>query len=103
TLTATRRAGGLAPASAHRTPEATASEASGALVRVYSLREAEARASTDALTGLPHRRYFDEDLGLLAKRRRAEDRVGVLMVDIDRFKTLNDTFGHAVGDHVLRE
>ena len=70
---------------------------------MYSLREAEARASTDALTGLPNRRYFDEYLGLLAKRRRAEDRVGVLMVDIDRFKTLNDTFGHAVGDHVLRE
>ena len=71
--------------------------------RVYSLREAEARASTDALTGLPNRRYFDEYLGLLAKRRRAEDRVGVLMIDIDRFKKLNDTFGHAVGDHVLRE
>ena len=91
------------PASAHRILEAAASEASAALVRVYSLREAEARASTDALTGLPNRRYFDEYLGLLAKRRRAEDRVGVLMVDIDRFKKLNDTFGHAVGDHVLRE
>ena len=91
------------PASAHRILEAAATEASAALTRVYSLREAEARASTDALTGLPNRRYFDEYLGLLAKRRRAEDRVGVLMIDIDRFKKLNDTFGHAVGDHVLRE
>ena len=90
------------PASAHRILEAAATEASAALTRVYSLREAEARASTDALTGLPNRRYFDEYLGLLA-RRRAEDRVGVLMIDIDRFKKLNDTFGHAVGDHVLRE
>ena len=98
-----RRTSEAWPASAHRILEAAASEASAALVRVYSLREAEARASTDALTGLPNRRYFDEYLGLLAKRRRAEDRVGVLMVDIDRFKTLNDTFGHAVGDHVLRE
>jgi diguanylate cyclase len=91
------------PASAHRILEAAATEASAALTRVYSLREAEARASTDALTGLPNRRYFDEYLGLLAKRRRAEDRVGVLMIDIDRFKKLNDTFGHAAGDHVLRE
>ena len=89
--------------SAHRILEAAAVEASAALARVYSLRDAEARATTDALTGLPNRRYFDEYLGLLAKRRRAEDRVGVLMIDIDRFKKLNDTFGHAVGDHVLRE
>jgi diguanylate cyclase (GGDEF)-like protein len=91
------------PASASRILEAAAVEASAALARVYSLRDAEARATTDALTGLPNRRYFDEYLGLLAKRRRAEDQVGVLMIDIDRFKKLNDTFGHAVGDHVLRE
>jgi diguanylate cyclase (GGDEF)-like protein len=91
------------PANARHFLEAAATEASAALARVYSLREAETRASTDALTGLPNRRYFDEYLGLLARRRRAEDRVGVLMVDIDRFKRLNDTFGHGVGDHVLRE
>jgi diguanylate cyclase (GGDEF)-like protein len=91
------------PESTHRFLEASAVEASAALARVYSLRDAETRASTDALTGLPNRRYFDEYLTLLARRRRAEDRVGVLMIDIDRFKKLNDTFGHAVGDHVLRE
>lgn len=88
---------------AHRLLAAAAIEASAALARLYTLRDAEARASTDALTGLPNRRYFDEYLGLLARRRRAEDRIGVLMVDIDHFKRLNDTFGHAVGDHVLRE
>ena len=91
------------PESAQRILEAAAVEASAALARVYSLRDAEARATTDALTGLPNRRYFDEYVALLARRRRAEDRVGVLMIDIDRFKKLNDTFGHAVGDHVLRE
>ncbi len=91
------------PESTHRFLAAAAAEASAALARVYSLRDAEVRATSDALTGLPNRRYFDEYLGLLARRRRAEDRVGVLMVDIDRFKRLNDTFGHAVGDHVLRE
>lgn len=91
------------PASARRILEAAAVEASAALARVYSRRDAEARATTDALTGLPNRRYFDEYLGLLARRRRADDRVGVLMIDIDRFKKLNDTFGHGAGDHVLRE
>ena len=88
---------------ARRLLAAAAFEASAALARIYTLRDAELRATTDALTGLPNRRYFDEYLGLLAQRRRAEDRIGVLMVDIDRFKRLNDTFGHAVGDHVLRE
>ncbi|MDP2349742.1 MAG: diguanylate cyclase, partial [Chloroflexota bacterium] len=91
------------PASSRRILEAAAVEASAALARVYSLRDAEARATTDALTGLPNRRYFDEYVVLLARRRRADDRVGVLMVDIDWFKKLNDTFGHGVGDHVLRE
>ncbi len=91
------------PERTHEFLEAAAVEASAALARVYSLRDAEARATTDALTGLPNRRYFDEYLALLGRRRRAEDRLGVLMIDIDRFKKLNDTFGHAVGDHVLRE
>jgi diguanylate cyclase (GGDEF)-like protein len=80
-----------------------ADEASAALARAYSHRDAEARASTDALTGLPNRRYFDEFCGLLARRRRSGDAVGVLMVDIDRFKLLNDTHGHAIGDEVLRD
>jgi diguanylate cyclase (GGDEF)-like protein len=79
-----------------------ADEASAALARAYSHRAAEAQASTDALTGLPNRRYFDEFCGLLARRRRSGDAVGVLMIDIDRFKVLNDTYGHATGDVVLR-
>ena len=90
------------PASAERMLIGASVEASAALARAYSHREAEARASTDALTGLPNRRYFDEFCALLARRRRAEDAVGILMVDIDRFKLLNDAHGHAVGDEVLR-
>ena len=79
-----------------------ATEASSALSRAYSHRAAETQASTDALTGLPNRRYFDEFCGLLARRRRSGDAVGVLMIDIDKFKVLNDTHGHATGDEVLR-
>ena len=97
-----RRTPGPWPTSAHRILAGAAIEASAALARAVSHLEAEARASTDALTGLPNRRYFDEFCGLLARRRRADDAVGVLMIDIDRFKAINDAHGHAVGDEVLR-
>jgi diguanylate cyclase (GGDEF)-like protein len=90
------------PPAAHRILAGAAVEASAALARAFSHRDAESRASTDALTGLPNRRYFDEFCGLLARRRRAEDAVGVLMIDIDRFKAVNDSHGHAVGDEVIR-
>ena len=96
-----RREGGWS-ATTRRILAGAAVEASSALSRAYSLRAAEAQAATDALTGLPNRRYFDEFCGLLARRRRSDDAVGVLMVDIDRFKVLNDTHGHATGDEVLR-
>jgi diguanylate cyclase (GGDEF)-like protein len=101
-LVISRRTAAAWPPAAQRILTGAAVEASAALSRAYSLREAEARASTDALTGLPNRRYFDEFCALLARRRRAEDSVGVLMVDIDRFKALNDAHGHQVGDEVLR-
>ncbi len=90
------------PAAAQRLLGGAALEASAALERVYSHRAAEARAATDVLTGLPNRRYFEEFCGLLARRRRADDAIGVLMIDIDRFKSLNDDHGHALGDRVLR-
>jgi diguanylate cyclase (GGDEF)-like protein len=101
-IVVSRRTADSWPASAQRILAGAAIEASAALSRAYSHRQAEARAATDALTGLPNRRYFDEYCSLLARRRRAEDAIGILMVDIDRFKSLNDRHGHAVGDEVLR-
>jgi diguanylate cyclase (GGDEF)-like protein len=96
------RTGDSWSATTRRLLTGAADEASAALARAYSHRAAEARATTDALTGLPNRRYFDEFCGLLARRRRSDDAVGVLMVDIDKFKVLNDTYGHGIGDEVLR-
>jgi diguanylate cyclase (GGDEF)-like protein len=90
-------------ASAEGLLTAAAGEASAALARAYSFRQAQAKATTDALTGLPNRAYFDELVGLLSQRRGADDAVGVLMIDLDHFKVLNDRHGHHVGDEVLRE
>ena len=101
-IVVSRRPGDTWPAATRRLRAGAAVEASAALARVYSHRAAEARAATDALTGLPNRHYFDEYVRLLARRRRAGDAVGILMVDIDRFKALNDTYGHGTGDDVLR-
>ena len=97
-----RRVPGPWPAAARRILAGAAVEASAALARATHHREAETRATTDVLTGLPNRRYFDEFCGLLARRRRADDAVGILLVDIDRFKQVNDTWGHGIGDHVLQ-
>ena len=96
------RTDGAWSATTRRILNGAALEASSALARAYSHQAAQAQASTDALTGLPNRRYFDEFCGLLARRRRSGDAVGVLMIDIDRFKILNDTYGHSTGDEVLR-
>ena len=61
--------------------------------------ELELASRTDALTGLHNRRHLEEQLQQLAT---AGDRLAVLLCDIDRFKQVNDTRGHAAGDEVLR-
>jgi diguanylate cyclase (GGDEF)-like protein len=56
----------------------------------------------DPMTGLYNRRYLEETLEReLCRARRSGTLVGVAMLDIDHFKELNDTFGHAAGDSVL--
>jgi two-component system cell cycle response regulator len=67
------------------------------------LRQLEALSRTDSLTGLLNRRVLDEDLArALAQARRYGHRVSVVMLDLDHFKSVNDTHGHKGGDHVLR-
>ena len=61
-------------------------------------------AFTDYLTGLKTRGYFEQQLDLEFKRsERRRQKFALLMIDIDHFKSLNDTFGHHAGDQVLRD
>ena len=60
-------------------------------------------AETDALTGLFNRHYILEMADREFRRaKRLHDDMSVIMIDVDRFKQINDTFGHAVGDQVLK-
>jgi two-component system, cell cycle response regulator len=66
--------------------------------------ELERVSRTDMLTGLYNRRHLEEELRRhhsVARRNRAE--LGVILLDIDHFKNVNDTYGHAAGDEVLAE
>lgn len=67
------------------------------------LDDARREAHTDALTGLPNRRAFDERMKLLAADAVANGQpLALLLVDIDHFKSVNDRHGHPVGDALLR-
>jgi diguanylate cyclase (GGDEF)-like protein len=56
----------------------------------------------DPLTGIANRRAFLQDAALLAKRHSSNPRpTAVLLIDLDHFKSINDRFGHALGDRVL--
>ena len=87
-------------------------ELSERLDRERALREALARvnqslddeANTDPLTRLPNRRAFEHfSAQALASTRQTRQSLAVAMLDIDHFKSINDTYGHMVGDEVLRE
>jgi diguanylate cyclase (GGDEF)-like protein/putative nucleotidyltransferase with HDIG domain len=78
--------------------------ASDALGNAMQHAEAESNALTDQLTGLPNARYlalrFEEEA---ARARRTDRTFQVVMLDLDEFKNVNDTYGHKAGDKMLRE
>jgi len=59
------------------------------------------QALYDALTGLYNRHGFDDIMNNLSARRY-DDQIGLLQMDLDRFKPINDTYGHEIGDKVLK-
>ena len=62
------------------------------------------QATHDALSGLPNRLLFHDRLGqALAQAGRAEGMIAVMLLDLNRFKTINDTLGHDTGDLLLKE
>jgi putative two-component system response regulator len=67
--------------------------------RKLALTYAEARR--DALTGLPNRRAYDEHIARTLDQSSPDEPVTVIVLDVDKFKTINDTGGHAAGDEVL--
>ena len=69
-----------------------------------ALREAEALSLTDELTSLPNRRAFMQRLDQeLSRCQRTSQPLALVLVDIDHFKSINDGYGHYVGDMILRQ
>lgn len=81
-----------------------APQAAAAIQNARSFEENRDRSLSDALTGLPNSRYLYMQLEQeLSRARRNTRPLGIVVLDLDRFKPINDTYGHHVGDEVLRQ
>lgn len=116
-LTVAMRAGGMIVGALHiarshgapltgndrKLADLVAAEAANAVYTARLYEQTQRLATTDSLTGLYNHRYFRDALALeIARANRLGYSVGLLMIDVDNFKRVNDTFGHPVGDDVLR-
>jgi diguanylate cyclase (GGDEF)-like protein/PAS domain S-box-containing protein len=94
----------LSDSSTQRMAQAMAQHIALAIANLKLRAVLRAQAIRDPLTGLFNRRYLTELLELeLRRAQRSRYSVGVVMLDIDHFKRVNDTFGHQAGDMLLRE
>lgn len=77
--------------------------AAGALETAWAWQDATLSAKTDQLTGLPNRRAFEEEFArMIAETDRYGNQSALVIVDVDFFKKVNDTYGHDAGDQVLK-
>lgn len=82
--------------------EAASTEITGILGGCLD-RQVQRMAVEDGLTGLPNKRMYDQDMQrLLSQANRRGHGFGVLFIDIDHFKNVNDSYGHATGDRVIQ-
>jgi diguanylate cyclase (GGDEF)-like protein/putative nucleotidyltransferase with HDIG domain len=88
----------------HRLLERVAEQAGAVIYNSIVFEQTQEDSLTDPLTGLPNRRSMFMHLSReLARADRLKAEVALIVMDVDAFKTINDTYGHHVGDHALRE
>jgi diguanylate cyclase (GGDEF)-like protein len=103
TLVCGSRDAGALPEAAQKELSMLALQAAEALLRTRLYEQAEHLATTDGLTGLLNRRTFNAQLqGRLREAQRYNRPLSLLLLDVDHFKKVNDTFGHPAGDAVLK-
>ena len=81
-----------------------ASQAAPVIANAVVFEHAQEQSLTDGLTGLPNRRYMEQHfVQELARAQRCQGHVSVLLLDMDKFKQINDEFRHQAGDRALKE